>query len=108
MSRHNRDRRDRKWRCAECGAPMQRASAEAAKKLLAGADGKPPDPRDIIHQCGGCRALHFEEPDRMRPLTPAEVFRFNVEAPAVVGRLADVGLPDTLTVWTQPNGVTPQ
>lgn len=80
MSRRNRDRR--KWKCAKCGNPFDPDFARAGtaeQERRAAAEGR--RTARVIHQCAGCGALHFEEPQSLRPLTPAEIMDLYFHAP---------------------------
>jgi hypothetical protein len=41
----------------------------------------------LIHACGACKALHYQEGEGLRLLTPAEEFKVRTEVPKTMERI---------------------
>lgn len=91
MSKRNREKRG--WKCRKCNAPMHRALAGTAQRAV---DASKVKDKRLIHACGKCKALHYQEGDGLRLLTPAEEFKVRMEVPKAmeqVDRMKIIG-PD--------------
>src|SRR5437870_5496192 len=83
MSRHTKHRR--RGKCRNCAMPMFSEFDEAAKRIA-----EQETARRIVHVCGGCKAMHYEEAGKLRLLTTGEMFRLRAECPKMVERIEEM------------------
>lgn len=91
MSRHNRIRRG--WKCSGCKAGLWKQLKESAE-----AEAKKRSVQDkLVHVCGNCKTCHYEEGDRLRPLTANELFQLHMEVPGMMQEIENLRCPNSTT-----------
>lgn len=80
MSRHNKTRRC--WKCGKCAMPMWQELHLASARIAEASKTK-----RVVHVCGGCKAMHYEDAGKLRLLTPAELFQVNMKTPKMVEQI---------------------
>jgi len=80
MSRHNKKRRG--WKCGKCHMPMWQELQQATARIA-----EATTERRVVHVCGQCKAMHYDEAGKLRLLTAAELFALNMRAPEAIARI---------------------
>lgn len=73
--------------CLKCGEIMHNAPLEEMEKFLRNSDKAV---NLVVHGCRYCKSLHLIEDGKLRLLSKAEEFRFNVNNPGLIDLLDQI------------------